>query len=75
MALGRDAAVLAVLAVHDLAASASDSDVRARRIEAAAALAVARADLWTTEARGFDAARALPREIRIVRHDRTKPKP
>ena len=75
MALGRDAAVLAVLAVHDLAASASDADVRARRIEAAAALAVARADLWTTEARGFDAARALPREIRIVRHDRTKPKP
>lgn len=67
MGLGRDAAVLAVVAVRDLAEAASDSDVRARRREATAVLAQVQADLWTTEAHGFDATRTLPRAITVVR--------
>jgi len=67
MGLGRDAAVLAVRGVKDLADSATDADVRARRREATVALAAARDELWTSGARGFDAQRMLPRSVSIAR--------
>lgn len=67
MALGRDAAVLATSAVRELRDAASDDEVRARRIEAAAALGAARLDLWSTSAPGFDAARTVPREVVVRR--------
>ena len=64
-ALGRDAAVLAWAGVRGLPAAGTEdpAEVRARRLSAAAAVARAEAELWTTGARGFGGARVLPREI------------
>ena len=65
MALGRDAAVLAASAVHNLADAAGETEVRARRVEATAALGAAESDLWTSDERGFDDSRTLPRTITV----------
>ena len=65
MALGRDAAVLAGSAVKNLADAMSDAEVRARRVEATAALVAAHAELWTSADKSFDAARQLPRAVTI----------
>ncbi len=66
-AIGRDAAVLAASAVENLAESGTDAgEVKARRVEAASALAAARASLWTTEAQGFGDGQRLERSIRVV---------
>lgn len=64
-ALGRDAAVLAWSGVRGLPATGTEdpTEVRARRVSAAAAVAGAEAELWTTEAKGFGGGRVLPREI------------
>ena len=64
-ALGRDAAVLAWAGVQVLPAQGTEDpgEVEARRAQAAAALAGAQADLWTTEASGFHGARTLPRTL------------
>lgn len=65
-ALGRDAAVLALAAVSRLAPATEASEVQARRAEAAATLARVRRRLWTSDARGFDGRRRLPRKVRVV---------
>jgi hypothetical protein len=72
MALGRDAAVLTATAVRDLADAATEMDVRVRRLQATAALAGAKQDLWTTEAKGFDAQRRMPRDVRFVESRRRR---
>ncbi len=66
-ALGHDAAVLAWAGVQVLPAQGTEEpgEVEARRAQAAAALAAAQADLWTTEARGFHGARTLPRTLGV----------
>jgi hypothetical protein len=66
-ALGHDAAVLAWAGVQVLPAEGTEdpSEVEARRAQAAAALADAQGDLWTTEARGFRGARTLPRTLGV----------
>ncbi|MBI4705743.1 MAG: hypothetical protein HY744_32015 [Deltaproteobacteria bacterium] len=70
-ALGRDAAVLARQAVEGLPEDATKDDDRAevasRRKLAARALERAAAALWTTEARGFDGRRRVPRSVRVLR--------
>jgi hypothetical protein len=66
--LGRDAAVLAYAGVQSLPRVATEDprEVIERRATVAAALAAARADLWTTEAKGFNADRVLPRTVRVI---------
>jgi len=66
--LARDAAVLADAALANLPRTkvVEPGDVAWRYVEAARALENAKADLLTTDARGFDASGELPREIRIV---------
>jgi len=68
-ALGRDAAVLAGQAVQNLntQATVDAREVRVRRAEATAALGQARASLWTSASKGFDANRKLPRVITVMR--------
>lgn len=66
-ALGHDAAALAWRAVENLEESGEeDKEVKARRVEATSALAVAEADLWTSETRGFGSDRKVVRAIRVV---------
>jgi hypothetical protein len=67
-ALGRDAAVLAWRSVEGLedTSAASRHEVRARRVQAAAALAHTQAPLWTSDATGFDRDRRLPRTVRVM---------
>ena len=68
-ALGRDAAVLAWLAVEGLTETGTEGgkdEVRARRVEAASALAAAEAELWTSEARGFGGQQRLPRQLEVT---------
>ncbi len=71
-ALARDAAVLAYQAVADLEETAADDEtgVRARRQQAAVALAQARATLWTTEASGFLQSQRMSRTISVVQGGR-----
>lgn len=66
-ALGHDAAVLAWAGVSALPKQGTEDprEVAVRRAWAASALAAAQAELWTTEARGFAGARALPRTIGV----------
>lgn len=70
-ALARDAAVLAYEAVENLedTGAEDESGVRARRQQAAVALAQARATLWTTESRGFVGSQRVKRKIEVVRRD------
>ena len=65
--LGHDAAVLARAGVQALPERGTEDpkEVAERRSLAAQALAAARADLWTTAARGFGGARVLPRSVVI----------
>lgn len=65
--LGRDAGVLAWEGIRGLPAKATEDpkDVRERHRAAAAGLAKATGELWTTEARGFGGARVLPRAITV----------
>jgi hypothetical protein len=65
--LGHDAAVLAWTCVQALPERATEdpSEVAVRRAQTAQALATAQADLWTSEARGFNSARELPRTIGV----------
>ena len=65
--LGHDAAVLAWMCVQALPERATEdpSEVAARRAQTAQALAAAQAELWTSEARGFNGARELPRMIGV----------
>ncbi|MDC0749613.1 hypothetical protein [Polyangium mundeleinium] len=65
--LGRDAAVLAWVGVEGLPTQGTrdPKEVKRRREQAAAALAVAERDLWTTEAKGFGGARRLARTIGV----------
>ena len=65
--LGRDAAVLAWSAVQVLPAQGTKDpqEVKARHGKAADTLAAAQADLWTTEARGFNGQRQLPRQVGV----------
>ena len=67
-ALGRDAAVLAWQGVAALPVQGTEDpkEVQARRLSARDALARAKADLWTTDARGFDGARVVPRRFSAV---------
>jgi len=67
-ALGRDAAVLARMALSSLPLdSTSDVDeIARRRAVVRQALVDARAPLWTSDHEGFDATRNLPRSIRLV---------
>lgn len=64
-ALGRDAAVLAWQGVAALPAQGTEDpkEVQARRISARDALERATADLWTTEARGFEGSRVAPKRL------------
>jgi hypothetical protein len=67
-ALGHDAALLAARALEALP---RDGLVRGGSVEvlhekARDALAVAEAELWTSEARGFGSARVLPRKLGVV---------
>jgi hypothetical protein len=66
-AVGRDAAVLAWAGVQALPEQGTEEprEVAARRAAAAAALATAQAELWTTEARGFGGGRVLPRTVGV----------
>jgi len=66
-ALGHDAAVLAWAGVQVLPAQGTEdpAEVEARRAQAAATLAAARAELWTTDAQGFHGTRTLPRTIGV----------
>jgi hypothetical protein len=66
-ALGRDAATLAWAGVQALPPRGTEdpTEVALRRAMAAAALASAKADLWTTDAKGFGGARAMPRTIGV----------
>jgi hypothetical protein len=70
-ALGRDAGVLAWEGVRSLPEQATEDprEVRARRAAATDAIAAAATELWTTEARGFEGARVLPRHV-VVREAR-----
>ncbi len=65
--LGRDAAVLAWSAVQVLPAQGTKDpqEVKTRHRKAADTLAAAQADLWTTEARGFNGQRQLPRQVGV----------
>jgi len=65
--LGRDAAVLAWSAVQVLPAQGTrdPEEVKTRHRKAADTLAAARADLWTTDARGFEGLRQLPRQVGV----------
>jgi hypothetical protein len=67
VALGRDAAMLAWAAVQALPARSTEEpgEVEARRVQVAASLAAAQADLWTTDASGFRGARTLPRTVGV----------
>lgn len=65
-ALGHDAAVLANQAVADLTESGTDvEEVRARRLEATSGLGAARAELWTTDAKGFGGEQRIEREVKV----------
>lgn len=65
--LGHDAAMLAWAGVQALPERGTEDpkEVADRRVRAADALGSAQADLWTTAARGFGGARALPRSVVI----------
>jgi hypothetical protein len=67
MALGHDAAVLAWASIKDLPVQGTEDpgEVEARRVQVAASLAGARAELWTTDASGFGGGRTLPRTIGV----------
>lgn len=66
-ALGRDAAALAWIGVQVLPAQGTKDpkEVKARREKAAAALASAQAELWTTEAKGFGGERKIARQVGV----------
>jgi hypothetical protein len=66
-ALGRDAAVLAYAALQALPPRGTEDprEVITYRTGAAAALSRAEADLWTTSARGFGGAHAIPRTVTV----------
>jgi hypothetical protein len=76
-ALGHDAAVLAWAGVSALPAQGTEDprEVAQRRAWAASALSAAEAPLWTTEAKGFGGARALPRAIGVREADPVRPAP
>jgi Periplasmic binding protein len=65
--LGRDAGVLAWEGIRGLPGNATEDPkgVRERHRAAAAGLAKATGELWTTEARGFAGARVMPRTITV----------
>jgi hypothetical protein len=65
--LGHDAAVLAWAGVQALPERGTEDpkEVAERRLLAAQALGTAQADLWTTAARSFGGAHALPRSVVI----------
>ncbi|MRG94718.1 hypothetical protein [Polyangium spumosum] len=65
--LGRDAAVLAWVGVEGLPTQGTrdPKEVKSRREQAAAALAAATRELWTTEAKGFGGERRMPRGILV----------
>jgi hypothetical protein len=65
--LGHDAAMLAWAGVQALPERGTEDpkEVADRRVLAAQALGSAQADLWTTAARGFAGARAIPRSVVI----------
>lgn len=68
-ALGYDAAVLARRAVSALPldTTTDDAEIRRRRETARAGIEAARASLWTTEAKGFEAgSHSLVRDLRVV---------
>jgi ABC-type branched-subunit amino acid transport system substrate-binding protein len=67
-ALAHDAALLAYEAVKDLEDTGAEdaSGVRARRQEAAVALAQARATLWTTDTRGFIKSQRIQRKLNVA---------
>ncbi len=66
-ALGRDAAVLVFAGLQALPQRGTEDprEVTTYRMGAAAALAAAQADLWTSEAKGFGGQHALPRTINV----------
>jgi hypothetical protein len=66
-ALGHDAGLLAWEGVRSLPSSGTEDrrEVATRRVAAAEALAHAAGDLWTSEAKGFDGARVLARQIHV----------
>ncbi len=65
--LGRDAGVLAWAGVQALPPTGTEDPklVRERRKLARDTLAAATIDLWTTEARGFEGRRVLPRRLGV----------
>lgn len=66
--LGHDAGALAWQAVRELPPEDTEDDARVRAlwVTVRERLASAEAELWTSEARGFAGARALPRTITFV---------
>jgi hypothetical protein len=66
--LGHDAAVLARAALRPLPLDRAESaeQVKKRHGEVVAALLSAEGDLWSTDARGFQNGRRLPREFKLV---------
>lgn len=73
--LGRDAGVLSWAGVQALPATGTEDpkEVQARRGAARDALASATADLWTTDARGFEGGRVLPRKLRTTELEGRRP--
>jgi hypothetical protein len=67
-ALGRDAGALAAGAMSRLALSAAHAPttVAEQRAAVTEAFARATAELWTTEARGFDGDRVMRRQISVI---------
>jgi len=67
-ALGHDAAILARTALSALPADTTSdtTEIARRRMIVRQGLAAAHAPLWTSEHDGFDAARAVPRTVRVV---------
>ena len=66
-ALGHDAAVLVFAGLQALPQRGTEDprEVTTYRMGAAAALAAAQADLWTSDAKGFAGQRSLPRTITV----------
>jgi hypothetical protein len=67
-ALGRDAATIARLSVmpQDLGETVSQEGVAALRDAVRQRIAIARARLWTTDARGWGGGHAMPRTVCVM---------
>lgn len=67
-AIGRDAGVLARAAVASLPTDTSSDEkvIAERRAKAIASVFAARVKLWTTDDKGVDKDRTLPRDLRLV---------